>query len=185
MRKLRKFLLGVLALTVIGTSSYAVHNPYQDFGIDLSYHDIVTYEPTEGEHVIAYGVDIEKAEQFYLFIRDFLGAAYVGEKVKIYRAHPKFANGAIGNKSRIGEYVGIYRKSLVYGEDIIVYNGDDTTLLHELSHFFYNHMRGYHKDEAFAQLTERYIVMENTYRNLIKIMSIISELKNEKNQMLN
>ena len=72
-------------------------------------------------------------------------------------ARPKYGNEAIGKLDDGTYFIGIYRQSNTFRKDVIVYNGQDLVLIHELAHFFDAHMKQNDRAEDFAYLVERSI----------------------------
>lgn len=164
MTKRLKVLLGILCLAIVGCVAVTIINPNQIYRLNLDQHNIVSFESQQTEHIIGYGIDINNAEALYKFLQAFFEVYYVDEKVKIYKANPKW--GTAIEHNGIVPYDGIYRESIFFGPDVIIYNGDDLTLLHELSHFFYHHMKRSHRDELFARLTAGFHQLRKDYQNL-------------------
>lgn len=166
----------VVFLPFYGVLSFI--NPGQWFRLDLNTLDISSTERQESYHVVGYGVDIEKAEGYYTGLKNMLGANYVNRKVYIYRANPKYSDGQIGKEAIYGiRYYGAYKQDVITGRDVIVYDGNDSTLIHELTHFFYNHMNRTHQDEAFAYINTAYINLLNSQQQLMQMMKLIAAMR--------
>ena len=172
MKKLSKFLLGFLISFIIFV---AIFNksifPLYTFGINLNDFKIVKYPKTVSVHVTAYGVPAETVEFYYTSIRSFLACSEINNHVTVYLVKPDFDR-SIG--SILGHKIyGAFRKSYTGREDIIIYNGNDEVLSHEMSHFFYSHMNNSERDEDFAQLVTR--VAEYNIERL-KLVDLVSKL---------
>lgn len=178
MKRVPKLLCLALAVFLPFYSIAAYVNPGQCFRLDLTTLDLITtIDSEESNHIVGYGVDIKKAESFYMGLRTMLGATYVNRKVYIYRANPKYPDGQIGEEAIHGiKYYGAYKKDVITGRDVIVYNGSDETLTHELVHFFYNHMNSTHADEDFAYITTAYLMTLDQQARLLKVIKLIVEM---------
>jgi len=186
MKRLPKLLCWSLLifLPFYGLAGYL--NPWQWFRLDLSQLDLTSTEKQESYHVIGYGVDIERAETFYVNLRTMLGATYVNRKVYIYRANPQYGDGQIGEEPFNGlRYYGAYKQDVITGRDVIVYNGTDETLVHELVHFFYNHMKRAHADEVFAYLTTAYVQVVDQQAKFIEIIKLLAMIKSTPKEVTN
>ena len=174
--------LFITALIFFGIDVYV--NPYQKYRLDLSSYNLNSYTKSESAHVIAYGVDASELEPYYLAVRNFLGVNFIDKKVKIYKARPVNESGSIGLDHPHGGYIGIFRASRLFGYDVIIYNGQPETLVHELTHFFYHYLTPFQRDEAFAQLTTNFIGHQLQCRAIISVYQFMEQLRNhEKNQV--
>jgi hypothetical protein len=150
-----KIEIGILSILFGVWAAFIYVNPNFSMRMDLSVFSINTHSITESQHTVAYGVDAKHTEKMYTAVRAYLGVLYVNDKVKIYLAQPKYSNGAIGQLSNGLLFIGIYRQSATFRKDVIVYNGEDLVLIHELAHFFDAHMKSNDRAEDFAYLVER------------------------------
>jgi hypothetical protein len=155
-------------------------NPKEIFHLDLTKYDLVSETKKESAHIIGYGVDINKAERVYQFLRNRFGAQYVNDKVIIYQAKPMDGpfDTAIG---QIGGYYfnGTYREKFLFGYDIIVYNGKDSTLIHELTHFFFHHMKLRQSDELFAQINVDLLELQQEHMSLARMCQAVAQAFSE------
>ena len=144
-------------------------NPGNRFRIELNNHALVSTEVTgETEHIIGYGIDVEKAEGIYKSVQRFFSADYTNPKVKIY-----LANTIKQDTKSIGKfYTGIYYLGInlhkLAGTDIIIYNGEDWVLFHELVHLFFNNMKRAHRNEALAQVSTKFVQLQFKNQQLQK-----------------
>lgn len=167
MGKLRKIITRVILIGLLIYSSLLYFNPGKRFRIEVNDHNLVSTKVTEEtEHIIAYGADAETAEEMYKSIRRLFSANKVNHKVRIYLAIPLEGKGkAIGKFPNGTYYVGLNLDKLI-GKDIIIYNGEEWVLFHELVHFFYNHIKKAHSNEALAQFTTNFVKLNTKYELL-------------------
>jgi len=149
-------------------------NPGCAYRIDLNKFEFKSTQKTESAHIIAYGVPASEIEPYYLALRSFFEAYYVNKKVKVYKAIPDH-NGIIGSMGGMS-FLGIYRKSKFFGTDVIVYNGEELVLIHELTHFFYYRMKTDDAVEMPPRLTTALLV---TLRNQAKTLELLHVLQNK------
>lgn len=116
---------------------------FDNFNIDKNCN--ITYS----KHIEACGIDAEFVENYYIALQAFLGATSINEKVKIYVAKTG-ENGSIGFAGGV-EVVGVYY-NIFFKPDVVIFDGQESVLIHELTHVFFRHMKMPHKDEAFAQI---------------------------------
>lgn len=101
---------------------------------------------SKSEHVTAFGVPAKEVEQEYKKVQALLNLGKVNNRVLVIRAVPD-KEGIIGTIDKDKVYG-------VYNNNIIVYNGEQATLQHELAHFFYAKTHPENRSEIFAQVTE-------------------------------
>ena len=167
MGKLRKIITRVILVVLFCYSILLYMNPGKRFRIELKDHNLVSTKVTqETEHIISYAADAEMAEQMYGVLKKFFSADKVNGKVRIYLAKalndPPLAIGKFYNGTY---YAGVNLDKLV-GKDIIIYNGEEWVLFHELVHFFYNHMKNAHNNEAMAQVTTSLFKLQTEHKSL-------------------
>ena len=173
--KTRTILHSIGLLVLVIAIIVNVSNPDQRFRLSPKRNDLVSLEKQETEHIIMYGGDHELAEEIYKELQLVLRAFYVNKRVKIYVAKPKWGNG-IGYTRGI-LYAGIYRHSY-FGPDTIIYNGNLSTLVHELIHVFTYNMKDAHTSEILARMIPKYQELALRYETLVKTI-IKAEIPNE------
>lgn len=97
-------------------------------------------------HVTVQNDSVEEVEKEYIKVRQLLNLGHINDKVIVIKAD---ANefGIIGTCDGDEVYG-------VYNNNIIVYNGEQSTLQHELAHFFFDKLRDSQQSESFAQSIE-------------------------------
>jgi len=165
--KLRKIVIRVILVILFCYSILLYINPGKRFRIELKDYNLVSTKVTqETDHIISYAADAETAEQMYGVLKKFFSADKVNSKVRIYLAEtlddPPTAIGKFYN----GRYHAGVNLDKLIGKDIIIYNGDEWVLFHELVHFFYNHMRNAHNNEAMAQITTNLFQLQTKHKSL-------------------
>ena len=163
---LRKILrsIGIIVLVIL-TGAYIV-NPDQIFRLSPKRHELVNLEKQETEHITMYGGDAEFAEEVYTQLQTMFGAFYINKRVKIYTAKPA-AGTEIGSYHGTN-YAGIYRRGRLGFSNVIIYNGNKKTLVHELAHFFTLNMKKNHLSEYVSRLIPRVGQQGEEYNRLIR-----------------
>lgn len=180
----RVIAVSLVVFSLLLSVSYYL-NPGQLFKLNLDQHNIISTEAEVTYHTVAYGVSGEKTEQAYLLVQKAFGAEYVRNKVHIYVARPKYPAGQIGEDTINNiRYYGVFKRNFPFGKDVIIYDGNDFVLLHELAHFFYSHMKQHHRDEIFATMFQDLAQMQVTFKTLVQILHLVSDLNAKKNSVL-
>lgn len=167
--KKRKVISWIILTLLVGYYVLYYFNPGKRFRVELNDHLLVSTEVTgETEHIIGYGIDVEKAEAIYKSVQRFLSAKYANPRVKIY-----LANTLDNNTNSIGYlYTGVHYTGInlhkPIGTDIIIYNGEDWILFHELVHLFFNSMKREHRTEALAQTSTKLVQLRFKNQELQK-----------------
>lgn len=178
---IRSLKLFVTALAIFSAifGSAMVANPLQLFRIDINSLDTISIEEQKSKHVVSYGVDPLKVEDYYKTFQIFFNAKNINATVYVYACKPQFPKGQIGKDPLTGVlYYGAFKTNVPDGKDIIVYNGDDTILIHEMVHFFFRHMNRYDQSEMLAQLTVKYFGLSIelvTIARLTEKLKVLSE----------
>lgn len=184
----KTLLLIIFLLSIVGLVSGIVKIPDHYFRLDKSHFDIPECNVQKTEHIIACNANAKSLEIVYLQMREYFGADYINKKIEIYIAKTKDFKGQIGYVD--GKPVaGVYREGKVFN-DVIIYNGEANTLIHELGHYFFANMKPKHVDEMFARLTElklmadyNYTLLSVDYKNLnAKYITLQSKFVDEMNR---